>query len=363
MHKMSTIQTIDKRQSSVITAMRFPLIVLVLVAHSAGATVDSFHWPLDGGGGYAFFSEMVSRHLCSIAVCWFYTFSGYYFFRNLQEGEFGWRWLQKKWKNRIHTLLVPYVIWNLIVVISSLLLAKLYDMLGIVPTVDPMGVVERGPLDWLVTGPADFPLYFMRDLMLMSLFAPVFYVLEKRFPVLSLTFLAFFYFSCWSPAIPHYRAVFYFGLGAWFGIHKRNILSICRKVRIPAALLALILLPTATALTGHPIHELIRRLFFPFGMITMMNLCDRWIDNERVATRLTALASSVFFIFAAHEVFILGWVKGAFLRVLGNSLTGMWVSYLFTPVVVLTICLIFYSVLKKITPKTLAFICGGRVIS
>ena len=357
---MIKVSDIDNRQSAVITAMRFPLICLVLIAHSAGGPVTSLEWPLDGTGFFIYMTELISRHLCSIGVCWFYVFSGYFFFRYLQEGRFGWDWITDKWRKRIRTLLIPYLMWNLFLVFVSWLIALLYKHFGILPTVDPLGVVNKGPLYWFITGPADFPLYFMRDLMLMSLAAPVFYFVEKKMPVFSLILLAVFYLSCWSPNIPHYRAVFYFGLGAWLGIHKKNMLVLCRKIKIPAAVLAIVLLPLATALIGRPEHELARRLFFPFGMITVMNLCDKWIGRPMALRRLSLLAQPVFFIFAAHEIFILGWTKGFFLRVFGVSLWGQWLSYILVPFVVLGICLILYYSLRRIAPRTLAFVCGGR---
>lgn len=342
--------------------MRFPLIVLVLIAHSAGGAVSSLQWPSDDmGGTFVFVSEMISRHLCPIGVCWFYIFSGYFFFRNLQDGDFCMRWVLDKWKKRSRSLLIPFVFWNLLVVLFSLVISKAYVLFGIVPTSDPIEVVNGGPLYWFLTGPADFPLYFLRDLMIMSFAAPVIYHAAKKTPVLSLVVLMVFYLSCLTPAIPHWRSVFFFSLGAWLGIHKCNLLSLCRKMRIPAAIFAILLLPLSTFLIGHPSHELVRRLFFPFGMITMMNICDRWINNEKVLTRLSSLSATVFFIFAAHEVFILGWTKGTFLRIFGNSLTGMWISYLFVPWIVLGICLGLYWILNKLFPKTLAFVCGGRL--
>lgn len=354
---------LEVRQSSVVKAMRFPLIVLVLIAHSAGVAVESLHWPLDGTGRFIFFSEMISRHLCPIGVCWFYVFSGYFFFRNLGKEAFDREWIIQKWEKRIRSLLLPFIIWNLIAVSLSLCIAKIYSIIDIHPSSDPITLVLQGPLYWFITGPADFPLYFLRDLMIMSLGAPLIYFVEKKAPVLSMVLLVLFYLSAWTPAIPHYRSVFFFSLGAWAGIHKRNILAFCRKAKIPAAVLAALLLPLSTCLIGHPIHELARRLFFPFGMITMMNLCDSWIDKERIFLVLKSLSSSVFFIFAAHEIFILGWTKGILQRVFGDSLLGMWIRYMIVPIVVLFICLGLYHILNKLSPKALAIACGERAIT
>ena len=68
-----------------INAMRFPLIVLVVLAHSLGfGNIDVFS-ETPGWNVYHFFSEMISHNFGAIAVPWFYVFSGYLFFRNMKN--------------------------------------------------------------------------------------------------------------------------------------------------------------------------------------------------------------------------------------------------------------------------------------
>lgn len=357
------MKPLDVRQSVLIKAMRFPLIVLVVIAHAAGTPPESLSFPLDGVGCYSFVTEMLSRHLCPIGVCWFFVFSGYFFFINLKDGQFGYQWILGKWKSRVHSLLIPYLIWNILAIVLPLIVSVLCGAIGITQSTDAMWVVRQGPLYWLVTGPANMPLWFMRDLMLLSLIAPLYYLLVKKFPWVGLAIIIVFYLSCLLPSIPQYRAICFFGLGVWLGIGKFNILGLCRKVMIPAAILAVVLLLVSTSLIGHPGHELVRRLFYPFGMVTFMNLCDHMMNRGRVEERLTRLSAAVFFIYAAHEILILGWTKSLLLRIFGSSLVGMWVNYLLTPVIVLTVCLGLFWLLNKIMPKTLAFACGGRTHS
>ena len=75
---------------------------------------------------------------------------------------------------------------------------------------------------------------------------------------------------------------------------------------------------------------------------------------------MARLSSAVFFIYAAHEIYILGWTKGLLLRLMGESAFAVWCRYLLVPVIVLVICLCLYKVLNRIIPGALAFACGGR---
>ena len=72
------------------------------------------------------------------------------------------------------------------------------------------------------------------------------------------------------------------------------------------------------------------------------------------------LSQTVFFVYAAHEIFILGWVKGALLRVFGATLPSRWLVYFAAPMLTLAICLALFRIFKRLTPHVLAFACGWR---
>ena len=351
----------DERQSTLIKAMRFPLIVMVVFAHSAryfdSPTVE---WSLDGWNVYHFVVEMLSRHLFSIGTCWFFVFSGYFFLRYLKEEDFSLQWVAAKWKKRIWTLLIPYLTWNLLSVISNIVKNSVFSFLNIGETPENWIHELDTPLYWFITGPADPPLWFLRDLILLSLAAPLLYLFFKRFKWVSLAVLILIYLIPWNPPLITIRSLFFFPLGAWLGTHKINMLSVCRKVKVPAYIAAGVLLLVATSQIGRPLHTLLLRLFYPCGMISFMNICDALIDNERLCQRLCDLSGSVFFIYAAHEIYILGWSKGLCLRVFGESLAGTWICYFLAPIITLAACYALYCLLNKTMPRALAFACGGR---
>ncbi len=349
----SSSHTVFSEQSALIKAMRFPLIVLVLYEHSVGAYAGI-------GTPYGFISEMISHHLCPIAVCWFFFLSGYLFFFNLGDKPFSWGWTLEKWKKRIRTLLIPYLLWNLLMVAAILVKNHGLALFGVPISNEEMLTVRQGPFYWFITGPADFPLWFLLDMMVMTLITPLLYPLYKKWPWISLILLTLIYLSPLEPRTLSMRAIFFFSIGAWMSINRVSFLSLGRKVKLPATIAAIILLILATASMDKPWHEWILRAFYPFGMVTFMNLCDGLTRNEERKERLSRLSASVFFIYAAHEIYILGWTKGLFVRFLGEGPLGVWIRFFFVPLVVLGICLALYHLLNKIMPGALAFVCGGR---
>lgn len=350
-----------ERQFVLIKAVRFPLIVLVVFAHSLGfggvaMTADSSGWII-----YYFFSEMLSHNFARLAVSWFYVFSGYLFFCNLKNDEFSFKWVWGKWKKRFHSLFIPYVIWNIFALVLIFLKNKVFVAFGFGEDEGVNYLSHFDIVKWFWSWPADFPLYFMRDLMLMSLIVPLWYYVVRYAKLISLVLLVLVYISPLNPSLPAMRAIFFFGLGAWMGIWKIDMLKSCRYVKWPAAIMAVVTLIAATWWNASDYHEWFLRAFYPFGMISFMNLCDKLAENEKRCQWLCSMASTVFIIYAVHELYILSWTKGLFLRVFGEGLAGAWISYLFVPVVVIAICLLIYSVLDRFFPKTLAFVSGGRI--
>lgn len=352
--------SLDTRQSVLIEAMRFPLIVLVLLEHSVATDQAPMQWSLDGANVFHFTTELISHHLCSIAVCWFFVFSGFLFFRSMKDRQPDGAWFADKWKRRAHSLFFPYLFWNLFNVGAVLLVTALFSRVGIPFSRDPLYSVERGPLYWFVTGPIDFPLWFVRDLIVMTVLTPLYWFLFKKLGRLSLVLLGVLYLASYWTGGTLLQAFAFFGIGAWMSIRRINMLEICRRFRVPAAFLALALALVATGLYGKDLHQLLRLLFFPFGMITFMNLCDRLINRPRARRDMLILSQTVFFVYAAHEIFILGWVKGFLLRIFGTALPSRWLIYFAAPLLTLFICLALFWIFKRLTPHILTFACGWR---
>lgn len=357
-------QELNNRQSELIKTMRFPLIILVLYEHSVWAYNAPISWSMDGANVFHFFTEMVSHFFCPIAVCWFFFFSGFLFYHNLEEGQFNWEWATQKWKRRLLSVLIPHLFWNLLNVIMVLLVTWLFGVLGIGINSDQMELVRKGPLFWFITGPIDFPLWYLKDLCIMSILAPLLYYPIKKWPWVSLSVILILYIASFKVSFFLFPTFSLFTMGVWMSIRKDNLLAFCRLLKYPAAVLALILLPFATSFYGgdYDYDIFLSRLFYPSGMITFLNICDKLYDIKGWRNLMLRMTETVFFIYAAHEIYILGWTKGMFIRVFGQTLAAKWIAYLFVPVVTLAICLTLFYLLKRFMPKALSFACGWRTV-
>jgi len=130
--------------SAVITALRFPLIIMVVAIHLISDKLTLPQWGAPNWL-YIYVSEFLSHSLPRIAVPMFFFISGYYAFYKKD-------WSQRSvWtvelKKRVKTLLIPYLLWNSIYLV--ILLAK--TQVGL-----RLGVGGRGPPfpgGWFLTAP------------------------------------------------------------------------------------------------------------------------------------------------------------------------------------------------------------------
>ena len=108
---------LEKRQSEVIAAMRFPLMVLLLFAHVLPMVSVPIEMNLSEMNIYHFISEGISHNLSRIRNPLFFFFSGFFFFRKLEEWNAG--FYRSQLQKRIRSLLLPYLLWNILMIAVS----------------------------------------------------------------------------------------------------------------------------------------------------------------------------------------------------------------------------------------------------
>ena len=103
-------------QFEIFRQLRFPMIVLVTFAHSYGRVEDSFALLASDWNTYEFLKLLVSQTLVKVAMPVFFIMSGYLFFANVDKWDIA--IYKKKIMRRVNTLLIPYLIWNLLMAVK-----------------------------------------------------------------------------------------------------------------------------------------------------------------------------------------------------------------------------------------------------
>lgn len=349
-----------RRQSEMITALRFFFSVWVLFCHILPFNAVEIKAELSSYNLYVIVSEFLSHHWGVAVVPLFFIFSGYYlFFR--RETVMSWEGYRSELTKRSRTLLVPYLLWNILAGSAMYLKEALSLRLGI--SSDPSALASAQALsvwDWL-TFPIDYPLWYVRDLILVSLAYPLFalghrYLRGGMYLVLVLLYLLGSQIGLgWLPT----TAICYFGIGAGLGIGQIDLLAFARRY-YPLSLLGALVLMPANVLWFEDRYlggiALILTALWMMGSIVW--LLERW---DRLKQWCIRMAPTSFFIYAIHLIYIESWVKGFFSRTpLEHSGWGKLLAYFLIPLITLGICLGLYYLLRWLSPRSLAVLCGGR---
>ena len=204
--------------SKVITFLRFPLIVGVVMLHMLnynGVNITGENYPI-----YYYTTHVLTECLARLAVPLFFIFSGYLFFCKVDY--FTKDIYKQKVKTRMRTLLVPYLFWNI------LLLVFMVTRRFILPReVEGNPMSEWTLFDWFnsywasIRGmPISLQFWFIRDLFILVLLSPcIYYILKlNRFLIGIFGVLWFFFVMVFlvqgSPYLPYFS--FHLELGSVF---------------------------------------------------------------------------------------------------------------------------------------------------
>ena len=175
---------------------------MILTADHTGATLPG----ITGVAGHI--EHFLSNALGQMAVPGFFLISGYLFFRTLH----GFRDIGRKWQERVWSLLVPYGAWNTLWYLAYVLSGR-----------------ERFSLDALTLAAANYrcnpTFWYMYQLMLLTLLAPLFYLLLRNAFVMLLSLLLLAAAIGAGVPLPMVNAdaLIYYGVGALFACHGRGL--------------------------------------------------------------------------------------------------------------------------------------------
>lgn len=230
------IYVMNQNVSSTISSVRFPLAIMVVYIHSFGkgnVIVSEIDWrSFSYANFYDLIRVLVSSTISGIAVPSFFLISGYLFFQGLENWNWGiWR---AKITRRIHTLGIPYLIWNVLRYLFNVLTMGALFVHGHKMEQFKVWLSENTGLFafWAMptTGmPIHTPFWFIRDLIVLVVLSPLSYVLLKK-KITGRIVIGIFlilYVGHLISAISglSISGLLFFNLGCWFAIGKEQYLQ------------------------------------------------------------------------------------------------------------------------------------------
>lgn len=305
------------------------------------------------------FEYFFSNGLFAFAIPMFFIFSGFLFFIKYENSISGYT---NKIRGRIFPLLVPYVIWSILSGIAIIILSNFENFKNLKFIRDNLVGLNEFYI-YLIKPPA-YQLWFLRQIMLLSVLAPIIYILvkyTKAFILIPFAVLWFFNIDY----IINSQALFYFSIGASFAIlgKWRNFTK--RDNRIQAGFFSALwimlsfgnmflasLTKNLIAInTAHKLTEIIGIA----GMWLLFDHIVKLINNKKF---LLLASAHLFFVYALHEPLLRISYQLAFLP--DSSDSSHFILYICLPISIIAVCIIVSMVVRKLFRPVHKLMTGGR---
>jgi len=347
--------SLSDTQSRAVKILVFLATVLVVMRHG-----QNLHHFYPGGSPWmpvcdfnVFIQRFISE-LTAVAIPCFFTVSGFLFFVGLKDHVS----IGAKLRRRFKTLLIPFLLWNI------LFITLWISLYGLVPSLRGQLIHSFGinfsPL-WFVKNLTVDPIvgqfWYIRTLILFCLFTPVM-LLSYRSKIVSIMVLALLMRN-WQAVdcrVFSTEGIFCFYLGGLIGYNEWH--EGMRYGRY-----SWLLLPVIAGMIVNDILQLgLPRCWYLRIFLSVTALCQIALflaERPCAGVRLAAMNKHSFFIYAVHGS-VLAALSLLLSRTAAHTPLNSLGLYVFCVVVTIFIAIGLARVLKKILPAFYAILTGGR---
>lgn len=339
--------------SKTINNIRFPMMMGVVFIHCGIACDDAIC-----NGVQHLFSDLLPAACVPI----FFLMSGFLFFWRVED------WnkdvFASKFKKRFRSLVFPYLFW---ITLTIALFAGMHLFLPSIINPDFENVPQWGIKQYLVAYwdgsggfPISYPLWFLRNLIVMVWLTPLFFLIIYKLEVMrwiGLLAVVTWHFTSSSGAA---MGTLYFYSGVLLAyLTDKNLIGGGNSIRIISAvsLVAfaslIVLLMVRDDLPS--VTNDVLRLSGTIGILGMfMRLTKKGMFLPKI------LSESSFFIYLYHALPLMV-LSRVLVKVFHPASTMSWIAlYFVNYLLIILIGISLYMILKRFLPRFTAFICGGR---
>lgn len=388
-HRAPSEEENAQMRRDAISWLRFPFAVVVVFVHvyAGGFMADGVVHGYDTFPLTEWIGWIKNAFLRNQSVPIYFFIAGYVFFLGapLTGGRY-----RRKMRNRVHSLLVPFLLWNLLdasvqwVTSSGISLTSLQSggewwgrlvesihLRDIFLSVDSTGssdfaaVLRHG---WF---PADIPLWFMGVLMLIAVSTPLLNWGMRRYGGWVPAMFGLLWFVAAGSQLALMRQIlcgfFFFSVGGWFSGGGKDVVQIFRKYRA----VSMIAYPTVSlVLLWHSATQHYMWLWYAWEYLLSVRQAAGVPFFFTIALMMAErcrglngglLEKSAFFIYAAHSAIVYNVMRHLSLVI---RVDGGWSAFLLmvaTLIVSIAGLVGVYALMRRYIPKVLSPFAGGRV--
>jgi surface polysaccharide O-acyltransferase-like enzyme len=355
--------TVEENLSKRIHSLRFLLMVFVVFIHNTVIDVgvnfaegkQIFEAPL-----YVVKIKQFAGTITCTAVPLFFLISGYLLF--IKKTIF-----IKNLKKKCRTILLPYFLW----IILILLLFALGQKLSITkPFFATLIINNFTLLEWidLFVGkftalseymyPLVYQFWFLRDLFILNLLYPIIKIFIDKYPGGTLFLFLLLWFGGVNIYIISPAALFFFSLGYYIVKYNINYKHIDNLKMMDMVIMYIITILASLFMYDH--IPVISNINIIVGITFFVKLSYNFIKKDNIYKMLSWLEQYSFWLYATHGIFIAVLIK---ISVKIMPMNGVWLLVHYFAITILCIIILvgIGIIFKKIFPKIYNVLTGGRI--
>jgi hypothetical protein len=367
---------VDKRYSNAIGFLRFPLTIGIVFLHynvlseiALGALPVHGELPLWLKSLVYIFSYAIP----SICVPCFFIISGYLFFANIEELTMG--VYKKKLLARTKSLLIPFLLWNIVALIISLTLYYSRNTVSTEPNYSFGALVNtficsnKGVILYpteAASGVWPFPIlgpmWYVRELFVMALISPLIYFFIKCLRIYFVLIISGLWFVVmilpfeWVGYSNLFiNALFFFTGGGYFALNQK-MLNMRKSIPWKVSIVWITVLVVESLTHGY-INQMIHLSGICLGIVSVLLIV---LNTNYECHFIMRCSKMSFFIFALHWLVIKLFPRSLYPYIdLSNTWVLVGLNFMI-PFIVLLSCSCLYMLFERCFPKTLSIFNGGR---
>lgn len=340
---------INEDMSQRLNIMKFVFMVCVVFIHSYA--LPSLPYALDVPRYVTVCKEIVVNGICRVAVDGFFFISGLLLFAK----EFTWLGNMRK---KAKSILVPYLLINSFWIIffravNSFEMTAHYFADEAYQINEWIDVAEA----YLNPMPLYYPFWFLRDLMILNIFAALIKVMIDRFPILILVIMIALQMQMLSlPLLVSNNSFCMFALGGYFvkytvDAEKLDQISLWYIGTLFAGLIL-------AKLYLFKDLKLIFPLYIVCGIFFYYRIAGKILESK-MARHVLWCSQFTFFVYGFHE-FYMAMGKRVMMSVIPQYGIIQLMEFFMLPLVISAVCIIMGAVMKKKITWLYRIVCGLR---
>lgn len=291
--------------SQTISILRFPLCVVIVMIHS---NIALYNASANQFTSIHILSNYIIGDICFYSLALFFFISGFLLFR---EGNFNLDIFKNKIIHRVYSLLIPYILWNLICFIMIFILQQIKPNINLLlhKQIADFRIQDFILIFWNIrevtgcqtdqVGPLVGQFWFIQCLLVYTLLAPIIWYATQKLRMIFVIALGAIALSGMIPEVSGFNDyyLYFFIFGAYFSInHSSWVLSQKSLIGFMVAYGVLF----SIRIVYQSDIKIIEETLFIFIILNVVHLLTK---NKQQGSIAQYLSGTSFFVFAIHRYF------------------------------------------------------------